>query len=257
MKLILASRGDIAAINIVSRLRELCPFEELEPGVYSYGGMRLVLVDGEVTEIRSLPLPADEVIVASRHASESKEPTLTTHVPGDLERKRLAIASPETVATALKALLRERDELGLEYRVSLEATHHGPFGLEVPVTFVEIGSSQLQWLDRKAATAVARAIIEAAHQRPSGRRAVGVGGPHYAPHHTRVSLGSDICIGHIIPKYAKPSEELVRLAIKRTKGEVQALVLDWKGLSGAERHEVVRIAERLGIQVVRSGAFEN
>ena len=255
MELILASKTDVAAMNIVSRLREFFRFEEVKPGVYSCGEVKLALVDGEVTELSSLPLPADEVIVVSRHASETGEPTLTAHVPGGLKSKRLAIASPETVATALRALLRERDRLGLKYKVSLEATHHGPFTLEVPVTFIEIGSSRSNWLDTEAAMAVARAAMEAASSRLGGRRAVGIGGPHYAPRHTRVALESDVRVGHIIPKYVKPSWELVKLAVERTRGGAEVLVLDWKGLSGEERRMVMRIADELGIRAVKSEEF--
>ena len=110
---------------------------------------------------------ADEVIVASKHVSETGNPSLTAHVPGDSEKRELGIAAPSTLGAALAELFAARDEFGLSYDVSFEATHHGPTGLDVPVTFVEIGSATSEWRDPKAGEAVARAIMKAARSRIS------------------------------------------------------------------------------------------
>ncbi len=48
----------------------------------------------------------------------------------------------------------------LDYEVSYECTHHGP-SLNVPAMFVELGSSEKQWNDSRAAEAVAHAAMEA------------------------------------------------------------------------------------------------
>lgn len=253
MKLILASTKDTAAKNIAAQLRELYDFEEVQgrPDVYVYKNLLLAMAGNEIAKIPALPSGADEVIVASRHASESGRPTLTAHAPGEPSKRELAIASPPTLKSALRELVIARDELCLPYEVSLEATHHGPTGLAVPVTFVEIGSSLAQWRDKKAAKAVARAIIAAATSPTKGRQAIGFGGPHYAPRHTQVVLRTDVCIGHILPKHVAADEELVRHAIARTSGEVELLALDWKGLDSAQRQLLQQIASRLGLQVAR------
>ncbi|MDI6820350.1 MAG: D-aminoacyl-tRNA deacylase [Candidatus Hodarchaeaceae archaeon] len=255
MKLIFASAKDPAAQTIVTQLLGLYSFERVQsrPEAYAYGDVLLMTTMDDATQIATLPLAADEVIIASRHASESGKPTLTVHAPGDVAGRKLAITSPATIKAALKALSVTSDELSLPYGVSLEATHHGPVQLEVPVTFVEIGSSLAQWRDEAAAEAVARAIMSAATSRAKGRQAVGFGGPHYAPRHSEVVLRTDVCIGHILPKYVNMDEELVEQAIARTYGGVELLALDWKGLSSEQRQLLQRVAAKFGLQAIREG----
>ncbi len=253
MKLILASAQDPAAKNIATRLLELYDFEKspILPNSHICGQALLVHVAGGVTQLTSIPVDADEIIVASRHASEAGTPSFTAHVPGELEGRELAIASPQTVKAALKALVAARDELGLSYEVSLEATHHGPTKLDVPVTFVEIGSSLGQWVDKDAGEAVARAIMAAASPAEC-QNAVGLGGPHYAPRHTEIALRTDVGVGHILPKYAHIDEELLEQAIVRTSGGVKLLALDWKGMSGEQRAICQAVAGRLGVRAQRA-----
>ena len=254
MKAILASARDPAGQNVIAKLLELFDFKRANiPNVreaHVYDDVLATTVDS-VLQLTSLPIAAEEVIVASRHASESEKPTLTVHAPGEIEKRKLAVASPPTIKSALKSLARMRDEFGLAYEVSLEATHHGPTKLDVPVTFVEVGSSQRQWQDEKAAEAAAYAIMEAATAPIEGRQAMGFGGPHYAPRHTDIVLRTDVCIGHIIPKYVYVDEGLVRSAVERTRGGVQLFVLDWKGLDASARVKIMKIATKIGATAVR------
>ncbi len=255
MKLVLASTRDPAAKNITARLLELYDFEKspTSPNAHRCGDVMLVTIASSATQITEPPMDAEEVIVASRHTSESGRSTLTVHVPGELEKMELAEASPPTIKTALKALVDMRDELGLTYDVSLESTHHGPTQLDVPVTFVEIGSSPGQWRDEKAGEAVARAIMAAATSSMKCRHAIGLGGPHYAPRHTDVVLRTNVGVGHILPKYASIDEALIERAIVRTRGGTELLILDWKGMSSEQRKISQRVASRRGIQILRGG----
>ena len=255
MKLILASSLDPAAENIATKLLELYGFEKspAPPNTYVLGSVMLAFVNMEVTQITTLPVGASEVIVASRHASESGRPTLTVHAPGDPKSLELAKASPPTIKMAVKTLERMRGELRLNYEVTLEATHHGPVKLDVPITFVEIGSTHEQWSDEGAGEAVARAIMAAATSPAECHRAVGLGGPHYAYRHTEVVLHSDVGIGHILPKYVDIDQRLIERAVARTEGGVELLMLDWKGMSVEQRRLSKQTASQLGIRVVRTG----
>jgi D-aminoacyl-tRNA deacylase len=252
MKLVLTSAQDPAAKNITARLLELYDFEKspILPNTHVYENVALITIAGGVTQITEPPIDADEVIVASRHASESGKPSLTVHVPGEVEKAELAVASPPTIKSALRALVNARDELKLTYDVSLEATHHGPTRLDVPVTFVEIGSSSGQWHDKRAGEAVARSIMTAATSPMECRHAIGIGGPHYAPRHTDVALRTSVGIGHVLPKYVNINEMLLERAIVRTLGGVELLALDWKGMSMGQRQISKRIADGLGIQAM-------
>ncbi|MEW6222664.1 MAG: D-aminoacyl-tRNA deacylase [Candidatus Hadarchaeota archaeon] len=257
MKLILASSQDPAARNISERLLDLYDFEKYSEKPNAYIGEKesvaMLKVSGGVAQISALPFDVAEVIVASRHASEAGRPSLTVHAPGELEKRELAFSSPSTVKSALNALLLARDELGLVHDVSLEATHHGPTNLEVPVTFVEIGSKLGQWQDEKAGEAVARSIMAAARETRGVPGAVGVGGPHYAPRHTEVSLKTNVGVGHIIPKYISFTEELLEEAVRRTSGGAEILLADWKGMSAEQRSVCQAAAEKLKIKLERTG----
>ena len=251
MKLILASVQDPAAKNIAARMLELYDFEKSPtlPNARVREGVTLMMVAGSVTQITEPPMDAEEIIVASRHASKSGNHSLTVHVPGKPEKLELAEATPPTIKTALETLVRMCDELGLSYDVSLEATHHGPTKLDVPVTFVEIGSSPEQWRDQRAGEAVARAIMDAATSPTECRQALGLGGPHYAPRHTEIVLHTDVGIGHILPKYVDFDRGLIERAIARTRGGVELLALDWKGMSKEQKQISKQVAAALDIRV--------
>jgi len=244
MKLVVASKGDPAAQTILKKFREKVREQDV----------RILEVEEESVNLPRLPFPADEVIVLSRHSSESGRPSLTTHVPGHLNAGRLAVASPQTLKAALVELARAREELGLPHQVSLEATHHGPTTLDAPVTFIEIGSTPEHWRDELAGEAAARAAIVALFSEPC-KKAVGVGGIHYCPLHTRVMLETDVGVGHVIPKYAQTSEELIEQAIQKTAGGVDLIVLDRKGTSAEQREACMNVGKRLEIPVVRAGSL--
>jgi D-aminoacyl-tRNA deacylase len=257
MKLILGSAKDPAAVNILSRLLECYSFKKSpsDPNVSVCGEAVLLKIEEESIRLGKLPVQAEEVVVVSRHASESGRPSLTTHAPGFLDRGELAVSSPSTIRALLLELAKAREELRLPHQVSLEATHHGPSHFDVPVTFVEIGSLPEQWRDERAGEAVAHAVMAAISASRECRKAVAIGGIHYAPLHTEVVLKTDVGVGHLLPKYARIDETLVERAIERTSGRVDLLLLDRKGATAEQRSTCQKISEKLGIEVIRAGAL--
>lgn len=267
--LIAACKNDLAATNIGNRLIEKYCFVETERKLaglptYQNGNLLFVYLDTDDIYADNLDqeFQAETIIFASRHRSESQEPTLTTHVSGNLTSearfggmpKRLAMSHPNMMKAALLSLVHSREALHLDqYQVSLEATHHGPTELQIPSLFIEIGSSEKQWRDVSAAEAVADAIYACATKPAAGEASVGFGGGHYSPKLTKVNLEEDFSIGHILPKYFFDSfdQSMVRLAFDRTFGACTTGVIDWKGVKGPERKKLVELLERLGKRIVR------
>jgi len=267
--LIAAYKDDPAAVNISKKLIAKYSFIETDKtsaGMPIYQKDNLLLAYLEIDDIYADNLDqrfhADTIIFASRHRSESEEPTLTTHVSGNLTSEarfggmpnKLALAHPNMMKAALLGLKSAKETLRLDrYQVSLEATHHGPTELHVPSLFVEIGSSEKQWQDACAAEAVADAIYSSATKPAVAEPSVGFGGGHYSPKLTQVSLGEEFSVGHILPKYFfdnfNPS--MVRLAFERTLGECLTAVIDWKGVRGPERRKLVELLESLDVKVIR------
>ncbi len=242
-RLLLASLGDPAAENICRHLLRLYPFQKLGKA-YRHGDYVLLPSEEDPLRMKSLPLPASEVLVLSRHASTSGIPTLSVHVPGEPAEGRLGVAKPETVGSILRSLQLVKEEMDLPHRVCLEATHHGPTGLSVPVTFVEIGSEKKEWTREEAGEAVAKAVLS-----PPGEclRAVGVGGPHYAPRHTEAVLKTKCWVGHLLPKYAPLTQDLLREAVLKTQGKVGLILSDEEGLNSEQKKVVGEASRKLGI----------
>jgi D-aminoacyl-tRNA deacylase len=263
--LIAASRKDPAALNIVENLLSLYPFKPGKAGgnikIYEAGNVKLAILEGEAIKAENLDevFPeAEAVAFASRHESESLQATLTVHVPGNLFQKadhggkplQLAYAWPQRMKLALEVLSRLAPE---GFKVSLEATHHGPTGLKKPVWFVEIGSGLERWTDWEAGRAVAEALWASVTDSPKGKAAVGFGGGHYAPKHSKVTLEGGYVVGHIFPKYALSSgldRELIVQAFHKIYGGCSVAVIDWKGLQGEVRKNLLSLLEGLGVEEV-------
>jgi D-aminoacyl-tRNA deacylase len=256
-------------VNIAERIVQNHDFKETEriycgKPVLGHNGILLVHIDVDGIYAKDLDrdFHVETIIFASRHSSESGQRSLTVHTTGNTTNsalyggrpKSLAWVDPQRMKAALLTLKEKAQESGLDgYTVSLEATHHGPTDLEVPVMFVEIGSSQEQWKDRLAAEAVASAIYSAATTQHVGKPSVGFGGGHYSAKHTEVDITQDFAIGHILPKYFfdQFTPEIVELTFKRTVGNCRTAIIDWKGIRGGHRSALIEVLESNKVEVVK------
>lgn len=249
--LLAASKKDVAGTNILNAFRNLPRSGGEKTELYESEGEIIFTENLDVEKINS----RDFVIFASRHQSEKREKTLSVHSPGILVGETPGSAGKISMGSALfqKRIFRILDENkgkhGLDdYDVTLEATHHGPV-MEKPSLFIEIGSTEEEWNDAKAASAVALTIKEAMEKSladSASEIAVAVGGPHYCPNFNGIQLKSNVAFCHVIPKYALPvTEETLKEAIRKTDEEVDFVLLDWKGIGNLqERKNVIEILEK-------------
>lgn len=223
--------------------------------------------DAEPTHLDSVGdwfSPIDFVVVLSKHSSSAGIPSLTVHHTGNFGGEapyggrpfELGIANPPVARAVLRALAELAPE---EFEVSYEATHHGPTSLSVPLTFVEIGSSEREWIRRDLHEIVARAALQAlriyrGELGVSCKPCVGIGGGHYPRKHTMLSLEADLCYGHIISKKVVDSlgpEELERaldMCAARCEPRPAALVVEKKSVRSGYRRLAYEWAERLGLE---------
>ncbi len=199
------------------------------------------------------------LIFISRHSSTSGIPTLSVHTPGNLGAarfggipNRVSVSPASAMKDALVEMARIKEKLELAYAVSYEATHHGP-SLDVPTMFVEVGSSPDQWGDERAAEAVAHAAMTAASKESRYPVALGIGGPHYNAKFTQIALTKDTAFGHMIPKYAvsRVDLQIVNQCIERTTEKVDSVILDWKGIRGADKKKLKTILGEIDVSVER------
>lgn len=201
------------------------------------------------------------VIVLSRHRAESGRRTFSVHHPGNPtsvayggEPRRLAIAYPLLAWELLRTYARVALEMKLEdYEVTLEATHHGPTSLRIPVVFIEIGSTEVEWRDEKARKAMATTVLDVLTRRLSECNPVAaLGGPHYPSRYTKASLESNLCFGHIIAKHSLEDslEDVVKQAITRNHPEpVKTIIVEKKSLKSTQRSVVERVAAELNVKI--------
>jgi D-aminoacyl-tRNA deacylase len=271
MILLVASKVDKAAVNIADQLLKNHGFDETSETfdgnpVYSKNlrneeAANLVFIEQESVGTQSLGFPSSLrlLIFLSRHKSKSGTPTLSVHTPGNLGEaalgglpRRVSVSPASAMKEALKAMKTAQEELGLEYEVSYECTHHGP-SLDVPTMFVELGSSPKQWEDVDAAEAVARGAMAAAVNKKVYPAVLGIGGPHYSRKFTKKALSTETAFGHIIPKYAigEIDAEILRQCVTRTVEPVEKVVLDWKGIRGADKEILLNFLGEIDIEIER------
>lgn len=271
MKVVMSTKVDPASVNIVGKLVENFGFREtaeLFDGnpVYSRGDTVILTTNDEMIYYDSLDEEIEKqlgfrpeiIAFASRHSSKQKLPALTTHVTGNWGKamyggkdESLAIAEPRAMKLALLKMS-ELNDLG--WTVCYEATHHGPSELSVPSFFIEIGSSEEEWVNERAGEIIAETIVYVLenYERANFPVAIGIGGGHYAPKQTKRALETELAFSHIAPKYAHPlSREMLLKAIERTSGKVDAVYVDWKGSKGETRQMARNLAEELDLEFIR------
>lgn len=259
MNLILASKQDLAGMNIAHHLLELFDFEQTQENQYCYKDCILAFIekDSVYAEFAEKEFDnTDFVIFASRHSSEVGVPSLTVHTPGNFgpadfggSPREICFSNPAAQKIALRELQTQKETLNLDFEVSMEATHHGPLTGK-PTMFIEIGSQKEQWTNPKAGEAVAISLMKAVdYNLYDFPKAVGIGGGHYCQKHTRVMLYREYAIGHVMAKYVPATEENARKAVEKNGG-CDAFILDWKGTPA--RSSVKDMLEQFGLPIFKA-----
>ncbi len=266
--LIIASKKDLAGINITTQLSQFRKNPVLTSMNQDAKGFDFYLIDTEIIDDAGIDKNKinnyDFVIFASKHKSEKKEKTLSVHAPGNFRTAQLGGELGKICKTSALFQKQIFEKLKInaekyhlkEYKVTLECTHHGPL-IDKPCIFIEIGSTENEWKDRRAGFALAKTISEIINEfkeNPYNEIAIAIGGPHYCPNFNKIQLDSNVAISHIIPQYVLPlKEEMITQALEKTEEEVDFALLDWKGLGNSEkRKQAIEILDKLHINYRRT-----
>jgi len=271
LKLLVFSESDRAGVNIANALINIYGFKKSEVTYQDKPVYKLDIENETVLLVSIIEDVVDAqyveqnfkpslVVFLSRHVSLSGTATLSVHVPGNLGPEtygglpyKLSIAPANAMKAALIEMNKLVEERGLKFKVSYEATHHGP-SLDVPSMFLEIGSAQRDWENFEAGEVVASAAMAAIRCTLRFPAVLAVGGPHYNPKFTNVGLWKDLAPAHIVSKYALENFKNVRLlktCVERTLEKVQSALIDWKGTPGGIRMEVVSYLRNIGLDIIR------
>lgn len=257
--LIVASKKDKAGINITTALSQ-------------FGNFNFYLVEDDILHNENLDEEKiskyDFIIFASKHQSEKQMKTLSVHSPGNFkEAKHGGKDGKISMASALfnKQLFENLIEIAREsylenkYEITLEATHHGP-SINKPCVFIEIGSTEFEWNDKKASFVIAKTIlktIDSFKENPYNETAIAIGGPHYCPNFNKLQQYSNAAIAHIIASYNLPlSKEMIQEAIEKTYEDVDIFLLDWKSFNAEEKQQVLETLEHFNIPIKKTSKYK-
>lgn len=172
-------------------------------------GMTLHITNESLLMLESLDSiypNAKAFVFLSKHRSDSGIPTLTCHCTGNFldapfggNPGEIAMAWPSLQKAYLKAITEAKVP---GYDVIIEATHHGPTSLAMPVLFIELGSSEKQWADKSAAKAICQCILAALKDVQSCNKVgVAIGGTHYPTKFNKLLLESDFGLAAVASKH--------------------------------------------------------
>jgi D-aminoacyl-tRNA deacylase len=264
---ILASTTDTASKTLAAALIEGQGFKStgvnfLGQPVFQKDSFLLARFEGIIVQPPALDeyFNPQAYIFLSRHSAESGIASLTAHVTGNFSTeakfggsgRELGRADPSLLKNYLMALWKHRNEVA-RYEITMEATHHGPTSLQKPVLFVELGSSERYWGDKKAAAVVGQALMESLMEKSIWSKvAIGFGGTHYPEKFTKLLVAEDLAFAFVAPKYAleQIDDKMVGQMLQRSTAPVRYAVLDWKGL-GPHKEKIVGLVKQFGLEEVR------
>ena len=267
--LVVASKEDVAGMNIVSQLSQFRGNPLLSSIKDDEGFFDVYICNDDILFEENLFMEKiakyDFVIFASRHKSSSGQKSLCIHAPGNFGEASMGGKDGKVAPTS--ALFQKdmfetlnknfKDHELRDFVVTMEATHHGPL-INKPCLFIEIGSDIDAWKNKKAGFIVAKTISDCVLKfKPNRYREVGfgIGGTHYCPEFNKVQLNSNVALSYVVPKYNLPlTEEMVRDMLASTEEEVDFAVLNWKGLGNKEfREQVISVLDKLYVSYKKIG----
>jgi D-aminoacyl-tRNA deacylase len=223
--------------------------------------------------IRSDQIPADLIIFASRHRSQSARPALLCHTPGNWGEDVSVGGRPRQIAKG-SGLLQYYFYMNLtryvaarrfSFPVDPEVTHHGPTKFDQPVGFIELGSSEAEWQNTEGAQIVADALIDTGKVlgvnhflankwiKNNMKVCVGFGGTHYMPNFSRL-ISLNYGFAHVVPKYAVGSlnMEMIDQIQERVLEPIDYWIVDWKGLNSTEKNSLMPLLEATNIPIKKT-----
>ncbi len=264
---IVATSSDLASRTLAEALIREQGFEStginlLGKPVHQKGSLLLSFFEGSIVNPPDLDsyFNPQAYVFLSRHSAESGIASLTAHTPGNFSKEakfggvggELARADPFFLKDYLIALSKRRDRVP-SYEITMEATHHGPTSLLRPVVFVELGSSEKYWGDKKAAGVVADALVESlTERRVWDKAAIAFGGTHYPEKFNKLVVEGEFAVSFVAPKYALEhiDERMVGQMLGKSTVPVKYALLDWKGL-GQHKEKIAGLVSQFGLEVVR------
>ncbi|MFW9896790.1 MAG: D-aminoacyl-tRNA deacylase [Candidatus Thorarchaeota archaeon] len=217
-------------------------------------------------------LNLDFLIFASRHTSKTARPAFLVHTTGNWGKDAEFGGEPQSLSLSSALLLKAgfisfiKTELFTplsDFSVDIEVTHHGPTSLEIPLIFMELGSSKREWKIAAAGKTVASVILDTINRYTEYKNlknqkiGLGFGGTHYCPNFHRLIQNNDIAISFICPKYyiQDLNNKMISYMIQNTSEKIDFFMIDWKGTNSADKNHLIPLLEEFDIPIKKTKDF--
>lgn len=245
---IITPKVNPAAINIKDAL-SIFTLKNTEIHVTNKETIYLENIDKEIE--------ADLFIFATKHSASSEVKTLTIHPFGNWGKAELGgkdstlcIAPASYIKKAF--LLLNKFNPFSDFQVSLEQTHHGPY-ISKPGFFIEIGSTEKEWNNKKLASIIAETLSTLINNPiEEYESTIVLGSLHYNQLANKILLTTKYSVGHICSKYFLDilNENLLKQAIEKTIPNPKLIILEWKGL-GKYKQKTISLLDSLNLKYKR------
>ncbi|MGB9125070.1 MAG: D-aminoacyl-tRNA deacylase [Nitrosotalea sp.] len=200
----------------------------------------------------------DGYVFLSKHASESGTLALTCHSTGNFGDamfggfpRQVAIPHPHLQKSYMKRLWEERDSFS-KFDITIEATHHGPTALNKPTLFIEIGTTEKEWTDKKLCESVAKIVLQEM-SKPQKKYDVAIcfGGTHYPNKFNKELLEGSLALGTVIPKHGLDElDQILFDHIIARNNEAKFALVDWSGL-GKNKQKIVNMIDSTDLEMIK------
>lgn len=257
MQLLIAYQSDPAGSNMASYIMQDMQKQE---DIYHGKNFDLVVISTPAISADWIEekYQYDSYVFLSKHASESGTLALTCHSTGNFSEaqfggfpRQIAIPHPHLQKSYMKHLWTKRNDFS-KFEITIEATHHGPTALTKPTLFIEIGTTQKEWNDKKLCENVAKIIVDEVCKEPEKHKvAICFGGTHYPKKFNKELIEGEFALGTVIPKHALDNLDDVLFShiLDRNKEAKYALV-DWRGL-GKNKQKVINLIQATNMEMIK------
>jgi len=218
--------------------------------VRKYGDFPVVIHRGDPVEFSAEDVLASLgrwAVFISRHEMANPKPLLTVHTPGAWPD--VSISNPRLASSLYRALCKVAEG---PFTCAIEATHHPPNTSVVSATFLEVGSTEVEWSSRRAMELLQAALEEAMKGSVGATPTMAIGDLHYATVGDLVLRG-EIDVGHIVPKYVEITPDITRRAYEKHTEPVKRAIVFRKNVKNPARGEVLEFLKARGVEVVLKG----
>ncbi len=226
----------------------------------------------EKIKLRGTNFTPDLIIFASRHTSMTARPAFLVHSTGNWSNNAdfggkahdLSKTSALLSKAGIESLREQIEKFDIpDFSLDMEVTHHGPTNLDIPLIFMELGSSKQEWVIKEAGELVANAIVNTVFkflgfkEENTQQVGLGFGGTHYAPNFFRLITNTNIALSFICPKYyiQELNENFIKMMINNTMEEIDYFIVDWKGTNSEDKKHLIPLLEKFNIPVRKTRSF--